>query len=54
MQKDIGETTDLAAKHPEVVAQLTKQFSNWIKQQKSPARFPMEQFEKLKAVSKER
>ena len=54
MEKDIGETTDLAKKHPETVDHLKKQFAEWIAQQQPPARFPKEQFEKLKAVGKER
>ena len=50
MQKDIGETTDLSQEYPETVSKLKKQFAGWIKQQQAPARFPEEQFEKLKAV----
>jgi hypothetical protein len=34
------------------VNQLEEQFSEWIKQQKQPARFPKEQFEVLKEVGK--
>ena len=50
MQNDIGETTDLSREHPETVRDLKKQFAAWLDQQQPPVVFPMEQFEKLKAV----
>ena len=50
MLTDIGETTDLSQKYPEIVDQLKKQYSEWINQQKQPARFPKEQYESLKTA----
>lgn len=50
MEKDIGETNDLSSQYPETVRDLKKQFAAWLDRQQPPVVFPMEQFEKLKAV----
>jgi hypothetical protein len=38
LDEDIGETTDLAAQHPEVVATLTKLRTGWRAQMGKPSR----------------
>ncbi len=50
MINDIGETTDLAGEHPEVVQQLKGKFAKWMDRNAKPAVFPAEQFDKFKAV----
>jgi uncharacterized sulfatase len=50
MTTDIGETTDLSQKYPEIVSGLKKQFAQWLKKQKDPAVFPEVQFGKLRAI----
>lgn len=51
MQNDIGETTDLAAQHPETVQKLKTQFVNWLNTQSEPAVYPESQFGKLKTLN---
>lgn len=50
MEKDIGETTDLAEKYPEVVSDLKRRFDGWLQRQATPAVYPESQFGKLKTL----
>ena len=36
LEKDLGETTDLAAKHPKVVSELTDKYNAWLEEMAVP------------------
>lgn len=50
MQKDIGETTDLAGSYPEVVSDLKTQFVKWFEELADPAIYPESQWGKMRQV----
>ena len=36
LQKDLGETTNLAAKHPQIVSELTDKYNTWLDEMADP------------------